>query len=184
MSPDFQPFPKIGRLKRGCVVTEKIDGTNACIVIQNGEMFTQSRKRFIVPGDDNYGFAAWAQEHRDELLTMGEGRHFGEWWGAGIQRRYGLTEKRFSLFDVNRWQDGCAARPACCGVVPILYQGDFDMARINGAMMDLAIMGSSAAPGFMNPEGIVVFHTATGTLFKQTFENDAEGKDRAQARAA
>lgn len=97
-------------------------------------LFAGSRSRFITPEDDNFGFARWAQAHAEELLPLGPGRHFGEWWGSGIQRGYGLTkgEKRFSLFAVHRWADDRdrvkfpADRPACCGVVPVLYRGLFD----------------------------------------------------------
>jgi hypothetical protein len=32
--------------------------------------------------------------------------------------------------------------------------------------------GSAAAPGFMEPEGIVVWHEAAGTLFKKTILDD------------
>jgi hypothetical protein len=80
----------------------------------------RSRSRWITPDDDNFGFAAWVEANRDELLTLGPGRHFGEWWGSGIQRGYGLPkgEKRFSLFNVSRWGE---SRPACCHVVPVLY---------------------------------------------------------------
>lgn len=30
---EFKPFPKMARLKRQCLITEKIDGTNAQIFI-------------------------------------------------------------------------------------------------------------------------------------------------------
>lgn len=42
----FEEFPKIGRLSRDMVITEKIDGTNGCIGIgDNGEFFVGSRSR-------------------------------------------------------------------------------------------------------------------------------------------
>jgi hypothetical protein len=109
----FESFPKIGRLSRNCTITEKIDGTNAQIYIgEDGEFLTGSRNRWVTPGkQDNYGFSRWAHEHKDELMTLGPGRHFGEWWGLGIQRGYGLQEKRFSLFATHRWRDGRATRP-------------------------------------------------------------------------
>lgn len=175
--PEFKPMPKIGRLSRGCTITEKIDGTNASIYIgEDGTFLTGSRTRWITPSDDNYGFSRWAHSHKDELMALGPGHHFGEWWGLGIQRRYGLEEKRFSLFNVNRWRDGRDTRPVCCGVVPIIYEGLFESKAIEGAMAMLAIKGSYAAPGFKNPEGVVVYHQATKMLFKKTFEKDSEGK--------
>src|SRR5262245_19038779 len=122
----FEAFQKIGRLKRGCVITEKVDGTNAQIAFSDdGTMHVGSRNRWITPEDDNFGFARWCAEHAEELKQLGPGRHFGEWYGAGIQRRYGLIEKRFALFNTERWRDGRAPRPTCCGVVPILYEGPF-----------------------------------------------------------
>ena len=36
--------------------------------------------------------------------------------------------------------------------------------------------GSHAAPGFMNPEGIMIYHTAANQYFKKTFEGDEKGK--------
>ncbi len=100
----FEGFPKMPRLMREVVVTEKIDGTNACVAIsEDGSFQVGSRRRWITPEKDNHGFAAWAHAHRDELMQLGPGRHFGEWWGRQIQRGYGLDERRFSLFNVARW---------------------------------------------------------------------------------
>ena len=42
-------------------------------------------------------------------------------------------------------------------------------------MQMLKERGSQAAPGFMDPEGIIVYHTAANQYFKQTFDFD-EGK--------
>mgnify|MGYP000855256098 CR=1 FL=1 len=171
---EFESFQKIPRLKRQCVITEKIDGTNAQIAItEDGKMFVGSRNKWITPEDDNYGFARWAREHEEELLTLGVGRHYGEWWGKGIQRRYKLKEKRFSLFNVHRWTEGL---PSCCSLVPVLYQGDYDTSIIDNVMESLASSGSLASPGFMNPEGIVVYHSASRDLYKMTFEHDKTGK--------
>lgn len=189
---EFIEFPKIGRLSRPIIITEKIDGTNGCIYIGgDGEFCVGSRTRWIMPENDNHGFAAWAYSHKDELLTLGPGRHFGEWWGSGIQRGYGLKngEKRFSLFNVTRWclhgqepkpiptgdprlvkmQD---VLPACCGLVPILHEGVFTMKRVELCLGDLQFGGSKAAPGFMRPEGVVIYHPQANVSFKKTLEND------------
>jgi hypothetical protein len=175
---EFTPFPKIGRLEKDMIVTEKIDGTNAAVVVtENGYVFAQSRTRVITPGDDNYGFARWVADHTDELRDgLGEGVHFGEWWGKGIQRGYGLNEKRFSLFNTNRWTsdsnlsyDGISRRCiecSVCYVVPVLYEGQFDTDVVTTIYTGLRASGSWAAPGFMNPEGVVIFHTARGATFK------------------
>lgn len=198
----FQPFPKIGRLSREMVVTEKIDGTNAQVYIvkdvgiddpslalaaQDGLlMFAGSRTQWlsVEKGRDNFGFAMWVVRHAHELFALGEGRHFGEWWGGGIQRGYGLAkdDKRFSLFNTNRWGEYRDAvkypkdAPACCSVVPVLHRGPFCLDTVRSKLAMLENIGSQAAPGFMKPEGLVVFHTATGTLFKKTIEKDEEPK--------
>lgn len=193
----FEPFQKIARLKRECLITEKIDGTNAQIHIAQVEegisfpslsqspdgkllMFAGSRSRYVSPIDDNCSFAKWVAAHADELWSLGEGRHYGEWWGAGIQRRYGLAEKRFSLFNARRWNDQNPTRPACCGVVPNLYTGPFSTEATNAAIERLRTLGSVAAPGFMQPEGIVIYLSAARIYFKQTLDHDDEPKAKAK----
>lgn len=179
---DFQDFPKMARLSRRVIITEKIDGTNAQVFIgDDGQMKFGSRTRWITPEDDNYGFATWATAHRDELRTLGPGRHFGEWWGAGIQRRYGLAEKRFSLFNVSRWAD---SRPFCCDVVPTLFDGIWTGTEPQECIEKLRALGSSAEPGFMRPEGIVIYHVAAGVGFKKTLEKDEMSKKQAEFEAA
>ncbi len=171
---NFVAFPKLARLSREVVITEKLDGTNAQVFIgEDGEFLTGSRTRWITPDDDNYGFSRWAHAHKEELLELGPGSHFGEWWGQGIQRNYGLKEKRFSLFNVSRWG---VSRPSCCHVVPELWRGVFDTMVAHRAVTLLALRGSVAAPGFMKPEGVVVYHTAAKVSFKQTIEKDEAGK--------
>lgn len=174
----FVEFPKIPRLRRDIVITEKIDGTNASIYVpeDGGPVLAGSRTRWITPESDNYGFARWVQERADDLrLVLGPGHHFGEWWGAGIQRRYGIAEKRFSLFNVGRWP----VAPAHCGVVPTLYAGPWSQEAIDAALERLRVNGSIAAPGFMQPEGIVIFHEASRHLYKVTLEKDDAPKGRA-----
>jgi len=176
--PEFVSFQKIPRLSRRIVVTEKIDGTNAQVcVLEGGRVFAGSRSRWITPEDDNFGFAKWVAEREKELREgLGVGTHYGEWWGSGIQRRYGLNEKRFSLFNATRWYED---RPACCHVVPILYSGPFGLGHIDACLDLLRTEGSVAAPGFMNPEGIVVFHSAGKHLYKKTLAKDEDPKSLA-----
>ena len=178
---EFREFQKIPRLSRDCVITEKIDGTNGCIFIgDDGEFLVGSRSRWITPAQDNFGFATWATEHREELLTLGPGFHYGEWWGLGIQRRYGQKEKRWSLFNVSRWGDD-AVRPKCCGVVPVLASGIFNTVLIQQTLDLLHNEGSKAAPGFMKPEGVVIYHTQGRLMFKKTLEKDTEWKGKSTA---
>lgn len=209
----FTPFPKISRLFRPVVITEKIDGTNSAVVVSETSpynygdeevigpgivinidaqtdgwspvyVYAQSRKQVISPEQDNFGFALWVREHARELAEgLGVGVHFGEWWGSGIQRRYGLDHKRFSLFNTARWasvgyNDDGTHRPDCCHVVPVLNELEtFDTASIKSALLVLDSFGSKAAPGFADPEGIVIFHKAGNLLFKATIKGDEKGKD-------
>jgi len=192
MNPEFSEFPKMARLSRECIITEKIDGTNAQIYItEDGQFFTGSRTRWITPDNDNFGFSAWAHAHKEELMKIGPGRHFGEWWGSGIQRNYGLTngERRLSLFNVQRWclhnqepkpiktNDPRIVKyqeklPECVGLVPILYEGLFLTGVCDAAIKDLRNDGSKVVENFMNPEGIVCFHIAANIGFKKTLEKD------------
>jgi hypothetical protein len=50
------------------------------------------------------------------------------------------------------------------------------MHGIKDALKSLTENGSRAAPGFMNPEGIVIFHIASRHLFKKTLLNDEKPK--------
>jgi hypothetical protein len=216
MSITFTAFPKMARLSRDAVCTEKLDGTNACIRILNPEIpipnfddytamvgdkliYAGSRNRWITPEDDNFGFAKWVKANAEELVELGDGTHFGEWWGSGIQRNYGLDHKRFSLFNTLRWhqQDDeprlvsearldksgneiapekwTTPAPACCHVVPVLYTGLFDTEKVNACLWQLKVEGSQAVNGFMNPEGVIVYHVAAGIGFKKTFDDQAKG---------
>lgn len=179
-APEFVEFPKLSRFAREVIVTEKIDGTNAQVFVDTaaGIVMAGSRTRWVTPEVDNHGFAKWVSVNHEELLKLGDGHHFGEWWGSGIQRGYGLGEKRFSLFNVERWSDP-ATRPACCHVVPVLWRGPFDQLDSRLLLNRLAELGSVAAPGFMKPEGIVIFHTKGNVGFKRTIEKDDEPKSKA-----
>lgn len=203
----FTEFPKIPRLFRSCVITEKIDGTNAsiriverfdgmstsgCIAdIGSHVMWAGSRTRWITPDSDNHGFARWATDHAAELFGLGPGHHYGEWWGQGIQRGYGLKMKRFSLFNVGRWDydpgvdliDPATGTkkerpPSCCDIVPIVWYGQFSTEMVKHTIETLRREGSRAAPGFMRPEGVVVWHDAARMLFKATIEKDEQPKGK------
>jgi hypothetical protein len=218
---EFLPFPKLARLNREIVITEKIDGTNAQVYIKprcscelqagcsecpaselalarSGDLilYAGSRTRWITPENDNQGFAKWVKANAELLFLLGPGQHFGEWWGNGIQRTYGLAngDKRFSLFNTGRWfsghgkinyilnngvPEGKELAPSCCHVVPVLYQGPFSHAKINETLDELGFAGSVAAPGFMRPEGIVIYHTAAKQMFKVTLEKDEQPKSKA-----
>lgn len=214
---EFKEFGKIARYNRDVVITEKLDGTNAAIIIEefpfghhsgapsetNSLVFkgsdkddmptheyrvtAQSRNRLLTPGKttDNFGFAAWVEQNKCALVDLGPGYHYGEWYGQGIQRTYGLTEKRFALFNVLRWQEdeqqslifkSVKERVPQLELVPLRYRGPrLDAGGSDIATREINILkafGSSAVPGFMQPEGVVVMHTASRQLYKVTCEKD------------
>lgn len=187
---EFKEFPKIARLSREIIVTEKIDGTNGVVYVgEDGVVLAGSRTQWIMTrakgGMDNFGFAFWVEQNAEELQTLGPGYHYGEWWGSGIQRGYGLAkgEKRFSLFNVVRWSDEIGnetakTRPQCCHVVPVLYRGHFDTPAIYAVLSALKEHGSRASLGFMKPEGVIIFHPQGHVGFKKTLEKDDEWKGK------
>lgn len=175
-TPDFIPFPKIPRLRNELVViTEKLNGTNAQILITpEGEVHAGSRNRWITPGKntDNYGFAAWVEENKADLRGLGAGRHFGEWYGYGVgPSGYGLPDRRWALFNTFRPAE---CLPPKVQVVTKLYEGTGmgltdTVARL---MEDLKTNGSKHVPGYMRPEGLVVYSCLTKSRYKVLCEND------------
>lgn len=174
----FEGFKKIPRWFREVVISEKIDGTNAQIMIdEDGTVQAASKNRIITPADDNAGFARWVSENLEELRKLGPGRHYGEWWGKGIGRNYSQPVKRFSLFNSHRWGEMNRASklghdvvgwPKCCDVVPVLYRGILESFTVNAVLSNLKRDGSVAAPGFMRPEGLIIWHDAAKQYFKVT----------------
>lgn len=206
---DFPAFGSIPRLNRDITLTEKIDGTNGLIYIYEGGDDTEnvpsigsmalpsvpevfeggqflvaagSRSRWITPEMDNHGFARWVRDNAESLvMDLGPGLHYGEWWGSGIQRGYGLQkgEKRFSLFNSFRWTPVADdfLTPSL-DVVPVLA---FDNGRalnviVEQTLASLRDKGSVAAPGFMRPEGVIIYHRAANSYFKVTLDKDEEPK--------
>lgn len=183
--PEFVAYKKIPRYQRDIVISEKIDGTNAVIhFTEDGVMTAGSRTRWIAPGKstDNHGFAQWAEDNYSDLLVLGSGYHFGEWYGSGINRGYGLIkgEKRLALF-IHPEEKG-RELPKCCEVTPRLYTGPRDEYMINRSLELLRTQGSYAVPGYMKPEGIVIFDTASRGLHKITLEHDEMPKEMVKKR--
>lgn len=180
---EFRPWPKIARLaNEQMTVTEKIDGTNACVIFLPDETApfgyvygAQSRNKIITPESDNAGFAKWVYANCDELYAdLGIGYHYGEWWGSGIQRGYGMEkgQKFFSLFNAARWnrvvEERGAFKTASLRTVPLLYTGPLNAGHIEMIDAKLRRTGSKAAPGFMKPEGVVIHLREAQRCYKIT----------------
>lgn len=209
---DFKAWPKTPRLANELMhITEKIDGSNACIVIlpfdpaydvfeasQNFTLVTvagedykvaaQSKGRYLFDekGKDNFNFARWVQENIIELVrTLGYGRHYGEWWGSGIQRGYGLVngERRFSLFDTRRWghqsegyESIVNSKVINIDVVPELYHGAVDLAQINEILRILDMDGSQVVESYQKAEGVIVNFALSRVSYKAFIDDDGRPK--------
>lgn len=186
---EFRKYPSIPRYRKDIQVTEKIDGSNAAIVIgdDGATVRAQSRNRFVTPDDDNHGFARWVYENREELVeVLPDGYHYGEWWGSGINRGYGLKggEKHFTLFNPARYEE-LVLPPELLTTVPVLYEGPAQTRDDEGNSIDMTdvVMEHLKRNGsflfhaqcFPDPEGVVIFHTASRQLYKVTYNFD-EGK--------
>lgn len=203
---EYRSWGKTPRLFRDIVITEKIDGTNCAVIIEQVEdtsdregvivfqevdgvlyaVGAQSKNRLISPGKttDNYNFAQWVEENAETLVRqLGTGHHFGEWWGKGIQKRYGdLGYRVFSLFNTAKHFDtffhtgDLNGIPVMVDCVPVLFEGPFSEEAIHTAAKELLKNGSFAAPLAPNPEGICVYHTQSHQVYKFTFDNNDKGK--------
>lgn len=194
---EFPKFRKMPRWWKTFVITEKIDGTNGLIQVWDEDdlpsnnppvTYDDLMMRYVAAGSrnrwlslslsaDNHGFARWVNEHVNEAAQLGPGVHYGEWYGSGINRGYNLTngEKRFALFNSHRWTE---QRPAGFDVVPTLWQGSGDDLSdgIASALDILRTEGSRMAPGFMRPEGIVIYSVENGVYWKKYLDNDRNAK--------
>jgi hypothetical protein len=213
---DFKKWEKIPRLANEKMhVSEKVDGSNACVVIlpfepeydifEASEQFAlvtvdgvhykvaaQSRTRFLFDekNRDNFNFARWVFGNAEKLVRiLGYGRHYGEWWGSGIQRGYGLVngDRRFSLFDTRRWgidsegRDSIFERPEEetvreLGVVPELYSGPVDLGKINEVLEELDTNGSRVVSSYQKAEGVIVNFSLSRVSYKAFIDDDGMPK--------
>lgn len=171
---EFKHWPKIPRIENEAwAITEKIDGTNGVIAIdEDNHIYVGSRNRWLDLHDDNHGFYKWTMENEEDLLKLGPGYHYGEWYGQGIQRGYGLKEKRFALFYLSK----TAIKPDCCEIVSTINVFDHDkgMRGLRTAIwlsLDLLqTAGSVHVPGYTKPEGIIIRSFLTGQRYKYILE--------------
>ena len=186
MTPEFKEWPKIlrGTGDETITITEKMDGTNGAIIVDKmedtGQLYVagvQSRKRIITPGadTDNFGFAGYVMDNCIDIAEkLGEGYHYGEWAGEGIQKNpHCIVGRKFYLFNSNRWRFGRQERPAGMMCVPVLYEAEWYPEVVEDQMDDLWLRHMH--DGFYTPEGIVVWYHKTRRFEKHTFAM-SEGK--------
>lgn len=197
---EFKTWGSTPRENKNKTITEKIDGTNACVVIWNGVVAAQSRKRIITPDNDNYGFARWVYDNAGALMdTLGFGYHYGEWFGEGIQKNpLGIEGKRFALFHPTKYSEANGYelnKVDGLETVPLLHHGQCDVWTIPNIMQELETYGSKVQGAAtqtvksyivgMDPEhmyqftraakaeGIIIWNNETRTRTKMLLENDA-----------
>jgi hypothetical protein len=201
----FKSWGSTPRFHKGLHITEKLDGTNACVIIYNGEVKAQSRKRIITPDNDNFGFAKWVEENKEGLKnTLGYGYHYGEWYGEGIQNNpLGVDGRWFALFNTWHWKNRVKELIAVprLTTVPILHDeewhGPADYMTIPNILNELRANGSRAC-GYEThrlaqkmdvfrpiPEGIIVWQRETRQRYKILLQEDDKHKwEVAQAKRA
>jgi hypothetical protein len=61
----------------------------------------------------------------------------------------------------------------------VLWHGNFRELDVPTILNTLQQFGSRAVPGYMKPEGIVIYHVAGNVSFKATIEKDDAHKSEA-----
>lgn len=117
--------------------TVKTHGTSGAIGYSaEREIWCQSRERIITPQSDNYGFAAFVDKNKEEILEIlletGKALSlnfeteslvlYGEWCGEKVQKGVSISSlpRMFVIFDIllvtkhgNRWIDPFSIPPVC-----------------------------------------------------------------------
>jgi len=107
MEADFMKFPKIGRLNRNIVISEKIDGTNAQIFIQNKEVMKKDKlddpkpfdAPFMIVAKDGIEYIMLAGSRKRYISaekkhpTHPDNYGFGRWVSENADELIGLGER-------------------------------------------------------------------------------------------
>ena len=137
-------------------ITQKLDGTNAQILIEDNQPYgltrirAGSRTRWLgeitrtnkkhkdgtpyvnETVDDNHGFYKWVMENKEELIEkLGPGRYYGEWCGPGIQNGENLTERGLFLFYPPK---NCETLPNGVHLVPEIFNELINLTSISAAI--------------------------------------------------
>jgi len=150
--------------KNTIIITEKMDGTNGCIIIKDGIIIgVQSRTKLLSIDDDNYGFFAWCAEHAAHIIdVLGDGRHYGEFCGPGINKnRHDLGQRAFFIF--NTFVYPTIPESAYIKKIDLIYTGKYSDLEIRKASFYINLRGMRF--GYC-PEGFVVFYEAFGGYIK------------------
>lgn len=180
MELEFKPFQSINQIgKLYMSVTQKLHGTNAQILIEGDRIIAGCRTRWLSPGKetDNFGFAQFVEDNKQELIEkLGEGRHYGEWCGPGINNGEGLPNKMLFLFNWRRHlsKEEYPKLPITKEVirhkvytVPLLYNGAVD-GNVVALLMETMKLRGSFLNSFCSPEGVVI--EINNAFYKKVFK--------------
>lgn len=168
---EFRKWPKTKRYENiECFITEKVDGTNALIAIdEEGNIKAGSRNRWLTADHDNMGFHAWVMENKEELLKLGKGYYYGEWIGKGINRNYGLEDRCLLLFERPTNADKLDPELSIYDV-PLMGVCSLECLDDLLTHTKTKMGGFSNINGFPNPEGLMVNIPALGKRIKYIFK--------------
>lgn len=182
MTIEFKAYPKTQRFfNESITISEKIDGTNGVLYVDHASrtVLAGSRSRWLVDDGtrswDNHGFGTWVKENEEKLLNLPEGFHYGEWYGRGINRNYGLKDRRFMLFNLERYVNlfneldlPTALEPE---TVIAFLTGDEDLHdQLKCIRESLQENGSLHVPGFMKTEGIILRFRLSAKVYKEVWD--------------
>jgi hypothetical protein len=121
-APTFDPFAPMPTLTfEGSVKAHGTNASVACEFPKYNEFWAQSRERILTIDDDNYGWAKYAQQHKETFINLltSAAHHkvdynlthysiFGEWCGQGVQKGVGISNvpKMFIIFGIVAWSAG------------------------------------------------------------------------------
>lgn len=191
---EFKAYKKTPRVdKLTFTISEKIDGTNAVLYVHHphfGEVLNGtekppfilagSRSKWLLqepgkPNDDNHGFGRWVKDNEEELMKLPQGYHYGEWYGKGINRAYGLKDRRFMLFNFNRYVKLKEENqlPSVVELETVLADNvSFEHLNQIGAQVAARLIqgGSVHVPGFRSTEGIILRQAHSDIVHKHVWE--------------
>lgn len=154
MEFEVRQWPKTTRLLSRCLISEKLDGSNCAVIVEEDEngfkLGAQTRTKLATRYDDQLGFYRWVEENVETLIKdLGVGYHYGE-----FVKGKGLKEPHLFLFNIKRWRDAIFTTPTL-KVVPLLYEGEYSQAHLDACVADLETNGSKVLD--TAPEGVIVF---------------------------
>lgn len=181
-SIEFKAYPKTQRLSNEIItISEKIDGSNGVLYVDHTSrtVMAGSRSRWLEDDGtkswDNHGFGAWVKENEEKLLNLPEGYHYGEWYGKGINRNYGLKDRRFMLFNLDRYirffDETDLPKELEPETVVALLTGDEDLHdQLECIQTSLKENGSLHVPGFKSTEGIILRFRLSAKVYKVVWD--------------